>query len=51
RSTQGAKSFDELPKGAQAYIRRLAELTGVEPYIISVGANRKEAIILKDPFK
>ncbi|MBI5827037.1 MAG: adenylosuccinate synthase [Deltaproteobacteria bacterium] len=51
RSTQGAKSFDELPKGAQAYIRRLAELTGVEPYIISVGANRKESIILKDPFK
>lgn len=51
RSTQGAKSFDDLPKGAQAYIKRLAELTGVEPYIISVGANRKEAIILKDPFK
>ncbi|MBI5492706.1 MAG: adenylosuccinate synthase [Deltaproteobacteria bacterium] len=51
RSSKGAKSFDDLPKGARAYIKRLAELTGVEPYIISVGANRKEAIILKDPFK
>ncbi|MEK7774135.1 MAG: adenylosuccinate synthetase, partial [Deltaproteobacteria bacterium] len=51
QSTQGVKSFDKLPERAQAYVKRLEELTGVESYIISVGANRKEAIILKDPFK
>ncbi len=49
--TQGVKSFSKLPKKAQAYIKRIEELTGVEVIIISVGANRRDAIILKDPFK
>ncbi len=49
--TQGVKSFDKLPKKAQAYIRRIEELTGVEAIMISVGANRKDAIIIKNPFK
>ncbi len=49
--TQGIKSFPKLPKKAQAYIKRLEELTGVEAIIISVGANRRDAIILKNPFK
>ncbi|MBI5642665.1 MAG: adenylosuccinate synthase [Deltaproteobacteria bacterium] len=49
--TQGVKSFDKLPKKAQDYIKRLEELTGVKVTIISVGANRNDAIILKNPFK
>ncbi len=50
-STQGVKSFKKLPKKAQAYIKRLEELTGVEVIIVSVGANREDVIILKNPFK
>lgn len=50
-STQGVTRFDKLPKNAQAYIKRLEELSGVEVIIVSVGANRKDSIIIKDPFK
>lgn len=49
--TQGIKSFKDLPKKAQAYVKRLEELTGVEVVIVSVGANRDDAIIMKNPFK
>ncbi|HBG47029.1 MAG TPA: adenylosuccinate synthase [Deltaproteobacteria bacterium] len=49
--TQGITSFGKLPKKAQGYIRMLEELSGVEVIIVSVGANRKDAIVLKDPFK
>ena len=38
------KSFDELPANAQAYIRRVEELTGVQAQIISVGAERNDTI-------
>ncbi len=48
--TSEIKSLDGLPKNARAYIKRLEELLGVEIIIISVGAKRKEAIILKNPF-
>lgn len=50
-STQGVTRFDKLPKNAQAYIKRLEELSGVEVIIVSVGANRLDSIIIKDPFK
>jgi adenylosuccinate synthase len=30
---------------------RLEELSGVKVEIVSVGANRKDAIIIKNPFK
>ena len=49
--TQGITSFDKLPKNARAYLKRLEELSGVKVDIVSVGANRREAIIIKDPFK
>ncbi len=50
-NTQGIKSFKKLPKKAQAYIQRIEELTGVGVIIVSVGAKREDAIILKNPFK
>jgi adenylosuccinate synthase len=49
--TQGITSFDKLPKNAQAYLKRMEELSGVKVEIVSVGANRKDAIIIKNPFK
>ena len=48
-STAGARSFMDLPKKAQAYIRRLEELSGVPANIISVGVGRNDAIVIKHP--
>ena len=48
--TGGIKSFSKLPPKAQAYVRRIEELTGVEVLIVSVGANRDDAIMLENPF-
>lgn len=49
--TQGITSFDKLPKKAQAYLKRMEELSGVKVEIVSVGANRRDAIIMDNPFK
>ncbi|MEK7679488.1 MAG: adenylosuccinate synthase, partial [Deltaproteobacteria bacterium] len=48
--TSGIKSFKKLPKNAQAYIKRIEEMTGVEVTIISIGADREDTIMLKNPF-
>ncbi len=48
--TGGVKTFDKLPRLAQAYVKRLEELSGVPVFIVSVGANREDSIILKNPF-
>ena len=49
--TGGVKEFAKLPKNARAYVKRLEQLTGVKVFIVSVGANREDAIIVKDAFK
>jgi adenylosuccinate synthase len=49
-STVGVKSFDDLPKAAQAYLRRLEVLVGAPISIISTGPDRIETIVLKHPF-
>jgi adenylosuccinate synthase len=49
-NTKDIKEFKGLPKEAQGYIRRIEKLTGVKAVMISVGANRKEAIMIKNPF-
>jgi len=43
--TRGAQSYDQLPKAAQAYVRRLEEVTGVPAAIISTGSDRDETIV------
>jgi adenylosuccinate synthase len=48
--TGGAKSLGELPDNARRYIARLEEAVGVKVTIISVGADRKETIITRNPF-
>ena len=45
-----AKSFDELPCNAKAYIRKIEELTKAEVAIISVGPDRTQTIRVKDIF-
>ena len=44
--TDQCKTFGELPKNAQAYALKLAELTGAKLIIVSVGANRDQTILL-----
>ena len=47
----GTREVGDLPKAAQKYVRRLEELTGVEITLISVGADRNQTIMRKNPFR
>ena len=49
-STVGIKSYDALPKAAQAYISKIEEVVGVPVDIISTGPDRIETIVLRQPF-
>ncbi len=42
------KSFDELPKAAQAYIHKIEALTGLDVAIFSVGPDRMQTIVRKE---
>ena len=44
--THEVKKFRDLPKNAQSYLRKLAELTGAKLTIASVGPNRDQTIVL-----
>jgi adenylosuccinate synthase len=45
-----ARRFDDLPAAARRYIARIEELTATPVTLISVGAERAETILLRDPF-
>jgi adenylosuccinate synthase len=45
-STLGIKSFNDLPKNAQNYIKKIEDLCGVKAVIISTGAKREETILI-----
>ncbi len=49
--TKGVKSLRKLPAKARAYLKRIEALTGLKTWIISVGAAREDAIMVKNPFK
>jgi adenylosuccinate synthase len=49
-STVGAKTLEELPANARAYIKRVEELVGAPIDIISTGPDRNETIVLRHPF-
>ena len=49
-STCGVQSYDALPDNAKAYIKKLEEAVGAPIDIVSTGPDRKETIILKNPF-
>jgi adenylosuccinate synthase len=48
-STFGVKSFDDLPKNAQMYLKRLEVLVGAPIAIISTGPDRTETIVIRNP--
>lgn len=45
-STRDARKWDDLPKNARLYLRRLSELVGVKIQFVSVGAEREELIVM-----
>ncbi|KAF0188058.1 MAG: Adenylosuccinate [Desulfobulbaceae bacterium] len=47
----GVRDFDDLPVKARDYIKRIEDFTGVETIIVSVGPDRDETILLKNPFE
>jgi adenylosuccinate synthase len=46
----GARAVEDLPREARLYIKRIEELTATPVTLISVGAERDETILLRDPF-
>ncbi len=43
-------SYDDLPQEARDYLKRLEDLTGVAPAIVSVGPDREKTLLLRNPF-
>ncbi|QTA81167.1 Adenylosuccinate synthetase [Desulfonema limicola] len=46
----GVRKFDDLPKNAKDYIKKVEELAGVPVQIVSVGPGRNETIVIENPF-
>ncbi len=44
----GIREYDKLPENAKKYLTRIAEVSGVELGIVSVGPNREQTIVLKE---
>ena len=47
---KGVRSWDGLPAAARSYVKRLEVLTGVPVIAVSVGPDREETILLRNPF-
>ncbi len=45
------RHFRDLPRKAQAYVRRVEELTATEVMVVSVGERREETILRRNPFR
>jgi adenylosuccinate synthase len=39
-----ARSFEDLPKNARAYVRRMEELVGVPASVVSIGPAREQSL-------
>ncbi len=49
-STQGARSWAQLPAAAIKYVRRVEELIGAPVAILSTSPERDDTILVRDPF-
>jgi len=47
----GIRNFDDLPSQAKDYIKRIEDLTGVDAAVVSVGPDREETLLLRNPFE
>jgi len=50
KSTQGARSWAELPASAVKYIRRIEELIEAPVALLSTSPEREDTILVQDPF-
>ncbi|TPE61104.1 adenylosuccinate synthase [Sandaracinobacter neustonicus] len=50
-STQGARSWADLPAAAIKYIRRIEELIDCPVALVSTSPEREDTIIVRDPFR
>jgi adenylosuccinate synthase len=48
-SSHGARQWKRLPQGAQAYLRRIEQLTETPVDVISTGPDRADTIVLRHP--
>ncbi|MCK4738696.1 MAG: adenylosuccinate synthase [Deltaproteobacteria bacterium] len=48
--TSDIRDFDSLPENAKKYVKRVEEIVGVSSILVSVGAARDEAIMVRNPF-
>jgi len=49
-STEGARSWADLPAGAIKYVRRVEELIGCPVALLSTSPERDDTILVTDPF-
>jgi len=47
----GAKKIKDLPENVKSYLKRIEELTETPIHIISLGAERNQTIVLKNPLQ
>jgi len=50
-STVGLTRFDQLPKTAQNYLKRIEQVCGVPVDMVSTGADREQTIVRRHPFE
>jgi adenylosuccinate synthase len=50
-STVGITDRARLPVQAQAYLKRIEEVTGVPIHMISTSPDRDHTILIRDPFQ
>ncbi len=50
-STQGARSWKDLPAAAIKYVRRVEELIGAPVVLLSTSPERDDTIMMRDPFQ
>jgi len=50
-STVGLTRFEQLPKSAQNYLKRIEEVCGVPIDMVSTGADREQTIVRRHPFE
>jgi len=46
----GVRSYRRLPKNVKSYVGRIEELTGTPVEIISIGPDRDQTIVLRNPY-
>ena len=50
QDSRGARSIEDLPAAARTYISTIEDLVGAPMWLVSVGPDRSETILLHDPF-